>query len=377
MSTTSPPVGIDDPRHAEDPPQDVLLRVTGLVKSFPLHAGLLRRRQVGEVSAVADVSLDVRRGETVGLVGESGSGKSTTARCLLRLVEPDAGTLTLRTRTQPDGRRGETDGPERVVDLMAASPGELRHLRREVQMVFQDPYASLNPRMTVAEAVGEPLSEHGVGTRAERRDRVAELIGLVGLGPEHADRYPQGFSGGQRQRIGIARALALDPRFLVLDEPVSSLDVSVQGQILNLFADLQERLGLTYLLIAHDLSVVRHASDRVAVMYLGKIVELAGREEIFDEPLHPYTVALLSAVPDPDDATRGGRGRIVLSGDLPSAASPPPGCRFSTRCPVAQDVCTQLEPPLRELGPGHRVACHFPGALAVDGSRRRPVLDGP
>lgn len=355
-------------------PDDLLLRARGLVKGFPVHAGVLRRRRAGEISAVAGVDLDVRRGETLGLVGESGSGKSTTARCLLRLIEPDSGTLVLRTGMDLGG--GGRDGAERVVDLRAASGPQMRRLRRELQIVFQDPYASLNPRMTVAEAVAEPLAEHGVGTRAERRARVAELIRMVGLGPEHADRYPQSFSGGQRQRIGIARALALDPRFVVLDEPVSSLDVSVQGQILNLFADLQQRLGLTYLLIAHDLSVVRHASDRVAVMYLGKVVEIADRTAIFHNPLHPYTVALLSAVPDATDTTRA-RERIILSGDLPSAASPPHGCRFSTRCPVARPVCSEVEPSLRELAPGHRIACHFPGALAVDGSAQAPVVAGP
>ena len=350
-------------------PDDVLLDVRGLVKDFPVFSGNLLRRRVGAVSAVADVDLSVRRGETLGLVGESGSGKSTTARCLLRLIEPDAGRVLFRV----ENRDAADSTGERLVDLRTVPPHELRRLRRQMQIVFQDPYASLNPRRTVADAIGEPLREHGVGSRAERRDRVVEMLRLVGLGPEHAGRYPQGFSGGQRQRIGIARSLALNPRLLVLDEPVSSLDVSVQGQILNLFADLQQQLGLTYLFIAHDLSVVRHVSDRVAVMYLGKIVEVADREAIFRQPLHPYTAALLSAVPIPDAAVERRRKRITLAGELPSPADPPSGCRFSSRCPAAQEMCTVQEPPLRELAPGHRAACHFPGALAVDGTLREPV----
>ena len=352
-------------------PEGVVLQVTGLVKNYPVYAGSVLRRRVGSVSAVADVDLTVREGETLGLVGESGSGKSTAARCVLRLVEPDAGRLLFRARAEGDG----TTAADRVVDLRSVSAADLRRLRRQIQIVFQDPYASLNPRMTVADAVREPLDEHRVGNRADRRDRVTELVQLVGLGPEHLHRYPQGFSGGQRQRVGIARALALDPRLVVLDEPVSSLDVSVRGQILNLFADLQARLGLAYLFIAHDLSVVRHVSDRVAVIYLGKVVEEADREGIFREPLHPYTVSLLSAVPVPDAAVERSRRRITLKGELPSPLAIPSGCRFATRCPIAQQLCREVEPALRELAPGRRVACHFPGALASDGSRRTPVAE--
>ena len=350
---------------AEPMPEELVLQVRGLTKTFPVRAGLLRR-PAGAVTAVDRIDLDVRAGRTLALVGESGSGKSTTARCLLRLVEPDAGTV--RLRMPAPGRDGGT-----VVDVLSLAPADLRRLREHVQIVFQDPYASLNPRMTVRQAVEEPLIEHRFGSKAERRARVDELLAMVGLRPEQADRYPVAFSGGQRQRIGIARALALAPRLLVLDEPVSSLDVSVQGQILNLFADLQEQLGLSYVLIAHDLSVVRHASDRVAVMYLGALMEEADREDLFDHPLHPYTVALLSAVPDPDDAVRR-RQRILLTGELPSPAALPPGCRFATRCPVAQPRCSEVAPRLREVLPGHRVACHYPGSLAADGLRQEPAF---
>lgn len=348
-------------------PQDVQLRVEGLTKRYAVRSGGVLRRRHDELVAVAGVDLDVRYGETLGLVGESGSGKSTTGRCILRLVEPDEGRVLFRARPAT-----EQDPGSEPIDLRAVPPGELRRLRRHLQIVFQDPYASLNPRMTVADAIREPLVEHQIGDPAEREHRVGQLLGLVGLGPEHAHRYPQGFSGGQRQRVGIARALALDPSFLVLDEPVSSLDVSVQGQILNLFMDLQQRLGLTYLFIAHDLQVVRHVSDRVAVMYLGKVMELADRDALFDSPQHPYTVALLSAIPVPNPAVERARRRIVLKGDVPVTTASSQ-CRFASRCPIATQLCREQEPPLQEVAPGHRVACHFPGALRTDGSRRPGV----
>ncbi len=345
-------------------PQDVQLRVEGLTKRYAVSSGGLLRRRREVLTAVAGIDLDVRHGETLGLVGESGSGKSTTGRCILRLVEPDEGRVLFRARPASGQDRGSEP-----VDLRTVPAGDLRRLRRHLQIVFQDPYASLNPRMTVADAIREPLVEHQIGDAAQREDRVRQLLGLVGLGPEHAHRYPQGFSGGQRQRVGIARALALDPSFLVLDEPVSSLDVSVQGQILNLFMDLQQRLGLTYLFIAHDLQVVRHVSDRVAVMYLGKVMELADRDALFGTPLHPYTVSLLSAIPVPNPRIERARRRIVLSGDVP-VTTVSSQCRFASRCPIATQLCTEQEPPLQEVAPGHRVACHYPGALRTDGSRR-------
>jgi len=331
---------------------DAILRVERLTKEFPITSGLVRRRRIGAVQAVADVSFEIRRGETLGLVGESGCGKSTTARCILRLVEPTSGRVSYRPHaaTAP-------------VDVTAADGPSLRRLRREMQIVFQDPYASLDPRMRVEKIVAEPLVVQGVGTPRDRRDRVRELLEVVGLNREHAGRFPHEFSGGQRQRIDIARALALNPSLLVLDEPVSSLDVSIQAQILNLLRDLQHRFGLSYLFIAHDLSVVRHISDRVAVMYLGRIVELADCETLFREPLHPYTHALLSAVPVPDPILERRRPRVVIRGELPSAADPPPGCAFHTRCPLAQlpDPCASDSPALRQVRPGHWVACHFPG----------------
>jgi len=352
--TTTDPVGqrsggID----ASDLPDDVILRVNHLVKEFPITQGIFFRKQVSAIQAVSDISFEIKRGETLGLVGESGCGKSTTARTLLRLLEPTSGDVWFRMETE-----GEDD---EIVNVATAKKDTLRTVRRDMQIVFQDPYASLNPRMTVASIIAEPLLVHGEGTKKERLEKVKDLLKVVGLSPEHANRYPHEFSGGQRQRIGVARALALNPSFMVLDEPVSALDVSIQAQVLNLMDDLQDEYGLTYLFIAHDLSVVRHISDRVAVMYLGKIVEMADRDTLYDRPMHPYTHALLSAVPIPDPHVEATRQRIILEGDIPSPANPPPGCRFNTRCPRAvAGTCDVDEPEFRELEPGHWVACHFP-----------------
>jgi oligopeptide transport system ATP-binding protein len=316
---------------------ETLLEVRNLKKYFPTGDRLFGA--AGDtVKAVDDVSFTIRRGETFGLVGESGCGKSTTGRCILRLIEPTAGEVRF------DGQ-----------DLLAIGAADLRRLRREMQIIFQDPYSSLNPRMRVGEIIQEPLAIHRVGDRRSRKARVAELLELVGLKPEHADRYPHEFSGGQRQRIGIARALALNPKFIVCDEPVSALDVSVQAQVVNLLQDLQEQLGLTYLFISHGLSVVEHISTRVGIMYLGKLVEVATSEEIFRNPLHPYTQALLSAIPIPDPDAK--RERMPLTGEIPTAIRPPSGCRFRTRCPLAEPECAESDPQLIEVSRDHWVAC--------------------
>jgi oligopeptide transport system ATP-binding protein len=321
---------------------NVLMHVKDLVKHFPIMQGIVMQRQVGAVRAVDGISFDVHKGETLGLVGESGCGKSTTGRTILQLYRPTSGDVVFDD-----------------VNLVTLKGGDLRRMRRKMQMIFQDPYASLNPRMTISEIVGEPLIVHHVASGKEVEQRVEQLLELVGLSPTFANRFPHEFSGGQRQRIGVARALALQPSFIVCDEPISALDVSIQAQVVNLLEDLQQQFGLTYLFIAHDLSMVRHISDRVAVMYLGVIVELASRDEIYNSPLHPYSQALLSAVPIPDPFAEAQRKRVILQGDVPSPTNPPSGCRFRTRCPIAQDVCAQLRPDWRELKPGHFVACHF------------------
>ncbi|WP_291413357.1 ABC transporter ATP-binding protein [Actinophytocola sp.] len=322
-----------------------MLSVSGLQKYFPVRRGLLQRK-VAAVQAVDGLDFAVTKGETLALVGESGCGKTTTGRLITRLLEPTAGTVVFE---------GE--------DISHISTGKMRPLRRDVQMIFQDPYSSLNPRHTVGTIVGAPFKLQKVKTEHGVKRAVQDLLELVGLSPEHYNRYPHEFSGGQRQRIGIARTLALRPKLIVADEPVSALDVSIQAQVVNLLEDLQDELDLTYVMIAHDLSVVRHVSDRVAVMYLGKIVELADRTGLYERPMHPYTVALLSAVPIPDTARRRRRDRIRLTGDVPSPINPPPACRFHTRCWKAQEICSSEEPPLTELVPGHQVACHFPENL--------------
>lgn len=322
---------------------DTLLKVDDLAMYFPLTSGLIIQRTHGYVHAIDGVSFSIKRGKTLGLVGESGSGKTTIGRCLVRLYKPTRGELLL-------------DG----TDLSKLSGGDLRQVRRRVQMVFQDPFASLNPRFSIGSLISEPMRIHGIGTRQEARERTEELLELVGLNPAFYDRYPHEFSGGQRQRIVIARAISINPEFVIADEPVSALDVSIRAQILNLLQRLQRQLGLTYLFISHDLSVVRHVADQIAVMYLGKIMELADRDEIYRAPKHPYTQALLSAVPIPDPKVEKRRQRIILAGDLPSPINIPKGCRFHTRCPMAQAICREEEPRFEDkTGNGHFAACHF------------------
>ncbi|MFN4153554.1 MAG: ABC transporter ATP-binding protein [Paracoccaceae bacterium] len=327
-----------------------LVRVRGLKMYFPVHTGLLRRH-TGDVKAVDGVSFDIMPGETLGLVGESGCGKSTVGRALLRLYEITDGTVVIN-----------------GTDVATLAPEALRKARPQMQMVFQDPQASLNPRMTLAAIIGEPLDEHTDWDTAKKLARIYELMDAVGLNRRFANRFPHEFSGGQRQRIGIARALALNPRFIVCDEPIAALDVSIQAQVVNLLEDLQEKLGLTYLFISHDLSMVRHIADRVAVMYLGRIAELSPRDALYARPLHPYAEALLSAVPEPDPTLARSRQRIILQGDVPSPANPPRGCNFCTRCPKAFDLCRQIKPELFEVEPGRLVACHLYSDTAAAGS---------
>lgn len=321
---------------------DKLLEVRGLKKYFPITSGIILQRVKAYVKAVDGLDFFVRKGETLGLVGESGCGKSTTGRSILQLYRPTAGEVLFQGK-----------------DLCKLQGEELRKMRRNMQMIFQDPYASLNPRMTVGDIIGEPLEVHNIAKGKEKKERVQELLQIVGLNPYFVNRYPHEFSGGQRQRIGVARALAVNPDFIVCDEPISALDVSIQAQIINLLEELQAQFHLTYLFIAHDLSVVRHISDRVAVMYLGKIVELTDRDSLYKNPLHPYTKALLSAVPIPDPIVEEKRERIILTGDVPSPVNPPSGCRFHTRCPIAIERCKHEDPEFRDVGNLHFVACHL------------------
>ncbi|MCX6084906.1 MAG: dipeptide ABC transporter ATP-binding protein [Caldiserica bacterium] len=321
---------------------DTILKVEHLKKYFAVNVGGPFTRQMASLKAVDDVSFDVGRGETVGLVGETGCGKTTVGRTIVGLYKPTAGAITYCDQ-----------------NLCVLTNEAMRKVRSKLQMIFQDPYASLNPRMTVGNIIGEPMDIFSIGTLAERRERVQELLRTVGLNPEHANRFPHEFSGGQRQRIGIARALAMNPEFIIADEPISALDVSIQAQIVNMLEDLQQNLGLTYLFIAHDLAMVKHISDRVIVLYLGKVVEVDESKDIYRHPLHPYTKALLSAVPIPDPRIEMQRQRIVLKGDLPSPVNPPSGCHFRTRCPIAQPICAEQQPELRDMGSGHMVSCHF------------------
>ena len=331
---------------SNDKSEDILLEVSDLRMYFPVTSGIIFQKKIADIKAVDDISFSIKQGETLGLVGESGCGKTTTGRCILQLYKPTSGEVKFRGQ-----------------ELTTMNNSDMRQMRREMQVIFQDPYGSLNPRMTCGDIVGEPLTVHKLASsKGEYRDRVSELLTTVGLSPYMSDRYPHEFSGGQRQRIGIARALAVNPSFIVCDEPVSALDVSIQAQVINLLEDLQDELGLTYLFIAHDLSVVRHISDRIAVMYLGHIVEIAERHELYDNPLHPYTQALLSAVPIPDPSVEADRERIILAGDVPSPMSPPVGCVFHTRCLEADGDCQVEMPQLREVTPDHWVSC-----IKVDG----------
>ncbi|HEY7346809.1 MAG TPA: oligopeptide/dipeptide ABC transporter ATP-binding protein [Ktedonobacterales bacterium] len=337
VQQTSVAEGIPTPR------SDTLLTVNDLAMYFPLTSGLIIQRTHGYIHAIDGVSFSIRRGSTLGLVGESGSGKTTIGRCIVRLYKPTRGSILM-------------DG----VDLSQVAGNDLRQVRRKVQMVFQDPFASLNPRFSIGSLIDEPMRIHRIGTSRQARARTEELLELVGLNPAFYDRYPHEFSGGQRQRIVIARAISINPEFLIADEPVSALDVSIRAQILNLMQRLQRQLGLTYLFVSHDLSVVRHVADQIAVMYLGKIMELADRDEIYRRPKHPYTQALLSAVPIPDPKVEKNRQRVILAGDLPSPVNLPRGCRFHTRCPLAQAICREVEPPFEDkTGAGHFAACHF------------------